>query len=36
MDDFNEEDIDAAKQDDAALLRVAFSWVKQNLFLINL
>ena len=32
-DDFNEEDINAAKQDDTALLRVAFSWVKQNLFL---
>ena len=30
--DFNEEDINAAKQDDMALLRVAFSWVKQNLF----
>ena len=32
-DDFNEEDINAAKQDDMALLRVAFSWIKQNLFL---
>ena len=32
-DDFNEEDINAAKLDDTALLRVAFSWVKKNLFL---
>ena len=32
-DDFNEEDINAAKQDDSALLKVAFSWVRQNLFL---
>ncbi len=34
--DFNEEDINAAKHDDTALLRVAFSWVKQNIFLKNL
>lgn len=33
---FNEEDLKAAKQDDTALLRVAFSWVKQNLFCKNL
>mgnify|MGYP001286477771 FL=1 len=32
-DAFNEEDINEAKQDDTALLRVAFSWVKKNLFL---
>lgn len=29
----NNDDFNAAKQDDAALLRVAFSWVKQNIFL---
>ncbi len=32
-DDFNEEEIKAAKQDDAVLLKIAFSWVKQNLFI---
>jgi len=31
-DDFNEEEINAAKQDDTVLLQIAFSWVKQNLF----
>ena len=29
----NNDDLIAAKQDDTALLRVAFSWVKQNIFL---
>jgi len=32
-DDFDEEDIKAAKQDDTKLLKIAFSWVKQNLFI---
>ncbi len=31
-DDFNEEEIKAAKQDDTVLLKIAFAWVKQNLF----
>lgn len=30
--DFNAEVLNAAKQDDAVLLKIAFSWVKQNLF----
>ena len=32
-DDFNKEEIKTAKQDDTVLLKIAFSWVKQNLFI---
>jgi len=31
-DDFNVEEINAANQDDTVLLKIAFSWVKKNLF----
>lgn len=33
--DFNEEEIKASEQDDTALLKIAFSWIKQNLFTKN-